>query len=653
MYIYICSEEEANEERMKKKKLSEDFTARMSLVLPPDRSFNLEDDSSSYIHPNDRSEVDVDDSYEEDPRKDNRRSNASLLNDENVKYISEFYKNNNRFCDSVRSKASIANRDTIFESDDESSYRNPSENLSANTSFKKSYETIYNSDSNKPSSPVVASPTIGQDPPRKSSDALNLLDEKKKKDRQKVLTMLRNIPTVGGIDTSVNESQSPSSATSKEPRGSQETLYPLPPFSATTITRNQFDSIPISPFDRLNTPSTPGPFSPFDRSRTPNTASPFDKPRTPFDKPRTPYSASPFDKPRSPFDKPNTPATASPMNQTTSPFDKPRSPFDKPRSPFDKPNTSNKTPKSPFDKSANQSPVSPFDRINTPTTAYPDYQEPTSAYDDQNSPTTAYPDYQTSFDLSRKPVPIIIPLKDQEPSSPFDKPKRPVSTMAPLSSSSQTSSSPFDKPRRPFSSISSASSQDPSSPFDKQHRRPVSTIISPYDSPTRNMNPYNNPERRKLSKEDLIPSTPYSTTTSDCNEFEQAQGRIKTLSIAPTNNPIEEEDTIDIPDSEIQDEIMAKINKNIKYCCMCRMQILSEFITFDNEKVYHLDCFRCERCDDILTSDNCYKKEEKVLNSINNKIKQKQNKKIILQYYKLYNIICFYLLNIYIFFIFL
>ncbi|OUM64489.1 hypothetical protein PIROE2DRAFT_42514 [Piromyces sp. E2] len=41
------------------------------------------------------------------------------------------------------------------------------------------------------------------------------------------------------------------------------------------------------------------------------------------------------------------------------------------------------------------------------------------------------------------------------------------------------------------------------------------------------------------------------------------------------------------------------------------MQILIDFITFDNEKVYHPECFRCQRCDEVLTSDNCYKKDEK------------------------------------------
>ena len=431
-----------------------------------------------------------------------RGSTMSLLNDENVNYISEFYKNNNvGESIKIKNKGKIS-RDTIYESTDENlkiDQSSESVNDDDNDGIKKLTKTMVSGSAITLAPHSQKTDTIKQAKPmnvpanNSNNNSEQSLEDKKKRDRQKVLAMLKNIPQVGGLDFTNLQSTS-NDVTSAPIDNNRDTIIPnnspfdTVPGSAKTISKSPFDTgTPVSAKTVTKSPFSPSPNSPFNSPKKSPTKSPFDSDPESYD--------------------------------------------------------------------ARKTIVSPYDSLRKASVS-----------------------------------PSVIP------SSPFDVARK--TSVAP--------SSPFDTTRK--------TSVAPSSPFDVSRR--ISTLKpSPSLPESSKINSLDIPEeiRRKLSENDLIPSTSIPISTSDYNVFNKAQNRIKTLSIAPAQNPLDEEETIDIPESEIQDEIQAKIDKNIKYCCMCRMQILLEFITFDNEKMYHPDCFRCQRCDEVLTSDNCYKKDEKVI----------------------------------------
>jgi len=487
-----------------------------------------------------------------------RGSTMSLLNDENVNYISEFYKNNNvGESIKIKNKGKIS-RDTIYESTDENlkiDQSSESVNDDDNDGIKKLTKTMVSGSAITLAPHSQKTDTIKQAKPmnvpanNSNNNSEQSLEDKKKRDRQKVLAMLKNIPQVGGLDFTNLQSTS-NDVTSAPIDNNRDTIIPnnspfdTVPGSAKTISKSPFDTgTPVSAKTVTKSPFSPSPNSPFNSPKKSPTKSPFDSDPESYDARKT--IVSPYDSLRK--------ASVSPSVIPSSPFDVARKTSVAPSSPFDTTRKTSVAPSSPFDTTRKTSitPSSPFDTTRKTSVA---------------------------------------------PSSPFDTTRK--TSVAP--------SSPFDTTRK--------TSVAPSSPFDVSRR--ISTLKpSPSLPESSKINSLDIPEeiRRKLSENDLIPSTSIPISTSDYNVFNKAQNRIKTLSIAPAQNPLDEEETIDIPESEIQDEIQAKIDKNIKYCCMCRMQILLEFITFDNEKMYHPDCFRCQRCDEVLTSDNCYKKDEKVI----------------------------------------
>jgi len=557
-----------------------------------------------------------------------RGSTMSLLNDENVNYISEFYKNNNvGESIKIKNKGKIS-RDTIYESTDENlkiDQSSESVNDDDNDGIKKLTKTMVSGSAITLAPHSQKTDTIKQAKPmnvpanNSNNNSEQSLEDKKKRDRQKVLAMLKNIPQVGGLDFTNLQSTS-NDVTSAPIDNNRDTIIPnnspfdTVPGSAKTISKSPFDTgTPVSAKTVTKSPFSPSPNSPFNSPKKSPTKSPFDSDPESYDARKTivsPYdslrkaSVSPSVIPSSPFDVARKTSVA-----PSSPFDTTRKTSVAPSSPFDTTRKTSITPSSPFDTTRKTSvaPSSPFDTTRKTSVA------PSSPFDIPRKTSVAP---SSPFDTTRK--------TSVAPSSPFDTTRKTsITPSSPFDTTRKTSvapSSPFDTTRKTSVAPSSPfdttrkTSVAPSSPFDVSRR--ISTLKpSPSLPESSKINSLDIPEeiRRKLSENDLIPSTSIPISTSDYNVFNKAQNRIKTLSIAPAQNPLDEEETIDIPESEIQDEIQAKIDKNIKYCCMCRMQILLEFITFDNEKMYHPDCFRCQRCDEVLTSDNCYKKDEKVI----------------------------------------
>ncbi|ORY61129.1 hypothetical protein LY90DRAFT_241571 [Neocallimastix californiae] len=604
------NEEMLYEENLKKKKVSEIKIS--TLTISSDKTYvNNGDENSIAEEEEDRSKKDV------------RSSAISLMNDENIKYISEYYKNDNfgeeddsKFNKNLENRNTLyksmndvnlrnkANVDTIYHSTNDVNSRNNANvntiyystddvnsrnNANVNTIYystddvnsrkKADVNTIYYSSYNvntlkKKQEPSSAEIILSSEDSQIQAqvEAKSKAIEKKKLDRSRVLSMLSHIPQVGGVDFNYLNTAN---------GGNGGKIVPPPKDSQN------------SPNHINNRETLVAPSSPFDTTTTSR---------------RT--SKSPFDAPSSPFD------TTTTSKRTL------KSPFDAPSSPFDTTATSKRISKSPFD-----SPASPFDarRISL------------SPYDDKRKAST---NPSSPFDVTNKRTSVKL-------MSPFDSPRKSIS-----SNTTTTTTSPI---KSPFDiSVNPNSANSPSSPFNESRRISTPNPISPFEKPTTNMrrstispfemnkstNKYNSPYspivdkesyNRKLSNvsenenssvtssrktsiqyEDLIPMIPRHMSAQDCNEFDQAQGHIDPLNplhVTQMNNPIDQEETIDIPESEINKEIYDKISKNLKYCCMCRMQILSEYITFDNERYYHSECFRCQRCDETLTSNNCYKKD--------------------------------------------
>jgi len=444
--------------------------------------------------------------------KSNRNSNISLLNDENIKYISEYYKNNNMdYTD--KSKNDIKNIKTIYKPSNEDMKKNES-----------STDTMVSSENSQVS-----------------------LEDKKKMDRSKVLSMLNHIPKVGGVD--FNYLNTVNGGT-----GGKN----VPPSINTQ--KGSHDTIVASS-------------SPFDSTSRRVSKSPFDTSSSPFSSSTKKTAKSPFDETASPFDTRKT---------SLSPYDETRkASIASPTSPFDMANK----------KTATTNPVSPFD--NQRRSNYGNRYSISSPFESQTRASSSASS-SSPFDTSRRiSVPNSVNIHDKNNSN------KNKSIINPLEANRMSSSINASCPDLPI--------DNPKNPFNRRLSN-----VSEADSTTSS-------RKTSYQYEDLIPSIPHRVSTQDCNEFEQAQGHIdplNPLSVTQTNNPLDQEETIDIPESEINKEIYAKINKNIKYCWMCRMQILSEYITFDNERLYHAECFRCQRCDDILKSDNCYKKDTMVIKII-------------------------------------
>ncbi|ORY65729.1 hypothetical protein LY90DRAFT_700708 [Neocallimastix californiae] len=496
--IESITSEILNEERLRKKKASEDLTGKMStLTISSEKTAINHSAESSYAQ---------EPIVEEDKiTKSNRNSNISLLNDENIKYISEYYKNNNMdYTD--KSKNDIKNIKTIYKPSNEDMKKNES-----------STDTMVSSENSQVS-----------------------LEDKKKMDRSKVLSMLNHIPKVGGVD--FNYLNTVNGGT-----GGKN----VPPSINTQ--KGSHDTIVASS-------------SPFDSTSRRVSKSPFDTSSSPFSSSTKKTAKSPFDETASPFDTRKT---------SLSPYDETRkASIASPTSPFDMANK----------KTATTNPVSPFD--NQRRSNYGNRYSISSPFESQTRASSSASS-SSPFDTSRRiSVPNSVNIHDKNNSN------KNKSIINPLEANRMSSSINASCPDLPI--------DNPKNPFNRRLSN-----VSEADSTTSS-------RKTSYQYEDLIPSIPHRVSTQDCNEFEQAQGHIdplNPLSVTQTNNPLDQEETIDIPESEINKEIYAKINKNIKYCWMCRMQILSEYITFDNERLYHAECFRCQRCDDILKSDNCYKKD--------------------------------------------
>ncbi|ORX77476.1 hypothetical protein BCR32DRAFT_270638 [Anaeromyces robustus] len=563
------NDELMNEERLKKKKVSEDFTAKMSNMSLGSEKTYVYSGGNIYDHKKSNTLSDLE-------TNEKRSSTASLLSDENIKYISEYYKTTGVGDSIIIRKHSHLNESSIAESSDETE-------LDSNLKLKdqiSSRETLVP----KPK-PSEHSVKITQPLPK-------LSDQKKTRDRNKVLSMLGNIPQLGSFDFN-NFQHSKQKSTNDIDFSRQLQSEDLFVFDTPGKTSNLPPSSIFDVQKKLATANVSSPFDPQRKSSTANTTSPFDTTR----RASTMNTTSPFDttrrtsilSPSSPFDPPRKPSTIVESQPTT-----PSSPFDSSK------RTSTISPNSPFDTSRRTStltPNSPFDDSRRTSTT-----NSSSPFDTSKRASIVNP--ASPFDSPRKPS-TINESEPSTPLSPFDTPRK---------ASTLTSNSPLDTSRR-------TSTLTPNSPFGTSRRTSTLDSSSPFETPKITLDENEEKssssteekkEKGKVPKEeDLIPSIPHQMSTLDCNEFDQAQGCISPLTVTSTNNPLDQEETVDIPESEITDEIYSKISQDLKYCFMCRMQVLTEYITFDNEKFFHPDCFRCQRCDEILTNNNCYRKEEK------------------------------------------